>query len=114
MTQDSVVFSVNFLGAGRISLIVNRSYLAHDGLMNNAITDIKTTQDGDAWYRVNGTRNGEVVLLGWVEKWYETDAVNKTGIKRFAARPAGHHNSGNLRCESLQSALGFLKGYWEA
>ncbi len=78
------------------------------------ITDVTTIQDGDMRRKVYGVRKGEKVLLGWTEKWHETDAVNKTGIKRFAARPAGHENSGRLDCESLQSAIGFLVGYWEA
>jgi hypothetical protein len=69
-------------------------------------TEIQSVLDGDGRYRV--VRDG--VILGWITKWYETDAVNKTGIKRFSAKPMG---LGMARhdCETYSSALGYLVGY---
>lgn len=43
-------------------------------------------KDGESTYRVEG--DGRV--LGWITKWHESDQVNKTGIKRFTARPICH------------------------
>ncbi len=72
--------------------------------------ELTTILDGDNSHRV--TRSDGFVL-GWIRKWYQTDAVNKTGIKMFRAEPAGHANSG-ASFDKFQSALGFLEHYWES
>jgi hypothetical protein len=73
--------------------------------------EITVMQDGDDSRRI--TRVSDGFVLGWIRKWYETDAVNKTGIKMFRAEPAGHAGSG-CSFDRFQSAVGFLCHWWEA
>ncbi len=51
------------------------------------------------------------ITLGWITKWYQRDALNETGIKRFLANPIG--SGQRLDCETYQSAVAFILGYHE-
>ena len=48
--------------------------------------------------------------LGWVTRWYERDALNSTGVRRFSARPADF-GPARHKCESMSSAIAYLRGY---
>ncbi len=48
--------------------------------------------------------------LGWITKWYKSDAVNKTGIKMFSAKPIGSAPARH-DCESHKSAEAYILGY---
>ena len=67
---------------------------------------IKHIQDGDNRRRV--VVDGKTI--GWITKWYKSDAVNKTGIKMFSAKPIGisvvKHD-----CETYKSAEAYILGY---
>ncbi len=49
--------------------------------------------------------------IGWITKWYETDKVNQTGIKRFAAKPLGACPA-RVNCDSMSSAEAYLLNVW--
>ena len=74
----------------------------------NGQTSIDTTlvRDGDNTYRV---LDADGFTLGWVEKWYERDSVNNTGVPRFAARPLGVHVH-RYDCLSVSSAVAYIRG----
>ena len=50
--------------------------------------------------------------LGWITKWYKSDAVNKTGIKMFSAKPIGL-SAVKHDCETYKSAEAYILGYHE-
>ncbi|HKT90112.1 MAG TPA: hypothetical protein VJQ59_16825 [Candidatus Sulfotelmatobacter sp.] len=78
-------------------------------MMNTEQLTVRAILDGDNAHRIV---RSDGFVLGWIRKWYQTDQVNKTGIKMFRAEPAGHANSG-ANFNRFQSALGFLEHWWE-
>ena len=70
------------------------------------MSSIESIRDGDNRYRV--VREG--ATIGWVTKWYERDALNNTGIKRFHAKPIGLSVS-RTNCETYASAIAYIVNY---
>lgn len=77
--------------------------------MTNEMRDqmqIEHIQDGDNRRRM--VFNGQT--LGWITTWYKSDAVNKTGIKMFSAKPIGL-SAVKHDCETYKSAEAYILGY---
>lgn len=70
-------------------------------------TNIELIRDGDTRYRVV---TDKLLTIGWIEVWHMTDEVNRTGIKRFSARPVGA-SVAKHDCESSSSAVAYIKNY---
>lgn len=68
--------------------------------------ELKTTRDGDNRYRVTAECGRTV---GFITKWYETHAVNKTGVPRFRANPIGSPSRDD--CESMSSAIKYMEAF---